>query len=179
MQPQVIERLVDSHRDEALASLVASDVADFVVHVLNQADLKPGPANVDRLASLGITLARTGHVEADFPLLAWLSKHPSSRRVDIVAALLVGLWNPAYRSTPVDAAQVGALVDIAGRLDLDDGARYGVVLALAQVMKSTSPAPVKTLAAAALRTAALRRCANPNLDRLLQEAVRVAVTAQA
>jgi hypothetical protein len=123
--------------------LTSAEIEPLLIALLEQYD-QSSYVDFDRLMSVGLRLARSGHDAADAAAVAWLALQPSARRLDIVAALLCGLWHRGYRSRPVSGAVVDQLIAARpGVGAVGDDAEYSYIQALCQVLESAADSATK------------------------------------
>lgn len=124
--------------------LTSAEIEQLLMALLEQYD-QSSYVDFDRLMSVGLRLARSGHDAADAAAVAWLALQPSARRLDIAAALLCGLWHRGYRSQPVSGAVVNQLIaarpGVVGAVS--DDAEYSYIQALCQVLESAADSATK------------------------------------
>jgi len=168
-------KLINTSNPAKLAALPLPQISDLLVSVMVAIESEKQPPDFDQLNGIGVALARSGHEDADRPVLRWLSEAPSARRLDIVSALLNGLWNSAFRKTPVTLETFDLFGQALQGSHLTDEAAYSAVLALSQLMTPSTSAEVKDNAASMLRAFGKHVYSDPTARRLAQEAIHRAL----
>jgi hypothetical protein len=156
MDPTEMEQLLRSADFKRLRALELAEVGAFLVAIMAQSESAPEPADFDRFMSMGILFTKAGHEAVDEILLRWLLAKPSAKRLDIVGAVLNGLWNRPYRSSPVAADRVDMLIRGRHGLLVDDDAEYTYLQALCNVAESDAAPPVKEKIVKVLQDASQR-----------------------
>jgi|SRR5579862_6648925 len=165
-----IEQFVKRNDFAALQEVPPSDIASFLASTMGQKESEI-PLNIDRLISLGVTLAKSGHETVDGPVLQWLGRQPSVRKIDIVAAFLSGLWKAPFRQRPVTGESANAFLEVIRGAKLDDDATLNCVVALTEAMIPEAPSQVRVKVGAALREMARHRFRNPSTARMSQSLI--------
>src|SRR6266436_3327374 len=80
--------------DRGRGVLLKARLADVErgVHTLCRQYEESGQVDFDKLMSIGILLDSTGHGDVDRTLVIWFEERKTAVRLDIVCALLNGLW---------------------------------------------------------------------------------------
>ena len=141
-----------------------------VLKLLDESEAARGPVNFDRLMSAGVSLVRSGRQDADLPVLEWLGAQPSSRRLDIAAAALNGLWHPSFRTAPVPDQNVEMLIRARDAAAPEGNADYSFVQALCQVLRSQAGPALKDRVSAQLE-AVLEQRQEPALKRRMESVI--------
>lgn len=117
----------------------------------------------DRLMGLGIFLANAGCTGLDSALVDWFVATPTAARLDIVCAILVGLW--LSPSAPIADEVVRRLAESRPLERLTSDAEYSFAQALARVLNDPRSSPDAVhIAVAALRETQRRGTGDPELD---------------
>ena len=167
-----IAQMVETFDEDRLVALTDAQVGDFLLGVIEAYDDEYESADFDRLVSMGVVFAKTGHENADQPVLRWLVENPSARRLDIVSTLLLGLWNRSLRQGPVAAPKLDLLRQARQDLVLDEYVEYNYLLALSRAADSDAPQHVKDLVAQVLVRALKRKFQNPHVQSVLQSTLQ-------
>jgi len=174
MNLESIESVVRARDAEQLRNIPEADLEAFLVSLFTESDDSNNPPDFDRLMSLGILTARSGHEEADRPAIRWLLIGPSDKRMDIVCAFLNGLWNRPYRKGPVSGKRLEQLVAARRGINLDASTEYSYAQALSQVMRSDVDETIKEIARAELERIA-KQTFQPPLDSLMASLIERAL----
>jgi hypothetical protein len=175
MNPDALAVLANRKDFEALRSIQASDIGDFLRSMMSVVEQESTPPDADKLMSLGVTLAKAGHEASDRDALEWLNAKPSARRVDIVAAFLNGLWQIPFRSASVPPESARLFLQALRVTAPDDNSMYMSVLALSELMIPEASQEVKVAVAGALREMARHKYRTPAPARLSQSVIEKAL----
>src|SRR4051812_5604848 len=127
MEEIELRRLVESGSLKELRLLSDNDVTKFIIAVMEKYDRETAPVNFDRLMSMGILFANTEHENVDDAVLRWLLNKPSSKRLDIAAAFLNGLWQRVRRRAPVTENKLDMLLTARRGLKVDDDTEFSFI----------------------------------------------------
>ena len=170
-----LQSLVESTNLKELRLRSLSDVSEFVKTVMDSYDRPQAPVNFDRLMSMGILLANAEHQNVDYTVLRWLLDDPSSKRLDIGAAFLNGLWRRLKNAAPITDDRLDMLLAARRGLEVDDDAEFSFIQVLSQVIESGAAASTKLKALEAVKTAARRNFAaglRPSVTALVERILR-------
>jgi hypothetical protein len=131
-----------------------------------------GDFNYDKMVGIGIIVAASGHEGCEADVIEWLAESATFRRLDIVAALLNGLWLPSARHAPVDTSLLARLVAlgfvITSSPNRNPDAEYSFALAIQRILEDerTSSRALR-VAVEALNSVVALGTGNPVLDKQL------------
>ena len=148
------EELHVAHTDDVRAALLA------YCQQTEQAD----DFDFDLASKVGILL-QENPAECDEFLLQWLLDAPSAQRLDLVGALLFGLWLPSAKAPRPRADLVSRLATWRPASRLSPDADFTYVLVMSRVLDYPVPDPTaQRLAMAEIERAAVRGTGNASLD---------------
>ena len=137
------KRLFKLGKTDKIRALEHSSVGELLLLLMGEYEDSLEPVNFDRLMGIGIVLARAGTEDVDVTALHWLLQQPSSRRVDIVSALLNGFWKANLRRIPVPPERVEMLLQGGENTELSNDAEFSFIQVLCQIMQPDASLPIR------------------------------------
>lgn len=166
---ETLARIVPRVPWEQLADVDDVQIAPDLLEALQRFE-GDDQMDLDRLTLVGLALSR-GHGGLGRTVVDWLASAPSSRRLDVVSALLLGLWRSDRRAPPIDPDTVRTLIAVRGALLPDEPTDYNCLIALVEAALGHWPIPMPAELREVLRGAMDRQFSNPHLKAMLDEAI--------
>jgi hypothetical protein len=158
----------DSVHREELRAAPSAEVHDAVRALFDKTEAARSP-DFDQLMKVGLLL-QENPTGCDVVAVAWLGAKFSAKRLDIVGALLCGLWLPSPKLAAPRRDIVRALVALRPAERTEPDGDYSYALALMRVLDNPRSEPdVAETAWLELERAAARGTGDASLDRSLFE----------